>query len=298
MTSPDSAELIAALRRTFGEHRGCRPVHAKGIACAGTFTGHPDGARICRAPHLAGEPVAVAARLSNGTGYPDAPDWLRDRRGLAAQFRLPDGTTADLVAISHPVYFAREPQDLVDFSRMRLHDYLRTHPYAAAAIAIGQGSPLPASYATVAYHAVHAFRLLDAGDRGRWARWHWQPHATAPSPPVAEARERSPDYLRDDLAERLAAGPIRFTLEIELAADGDPVDDATALWEGERERVRAGVLELDRLAPELDAGRALLVFDPTNVADGIELSGDPVLRARGGAYRLSASQRLQAREST
>ncbi|MEA2221155.1 MAG: catalase [Solirubrobacteraceae bacterium] len=297
MTSPDSAELIAALRRTFGEHRGCRPVHAKGIVCTGTFTGHADTARVCRARHLEGEPVTVAARLSNGTGHPDAPDWLRDRRGLATQFRLADDTTTDLVAISHPVYFAREPQDLVDFSRMRLRDYLRAHPYAATAIAIGQTSPPPASYATVAYHAVHAFRLLDAAGRGRWARWHWRPAASAEPLPVADARERSPDYLRDDLAARLASGPVRFELEIELAADGDPVDDATALWEGERDRVAAGILELERLAPELDSGARLLVFDPTNVADGIELSDDPVLRARGGAYQLSARERLRARES-
>ena len=48
-----------------------------------------------------------------------------------------------------------------------------------------------------------------------------------------------------------------------------------------------------RLAPELDAGGALLAFDPTNVPDGIELSGDPVLRARGDAYRRSGAERLR-----
>lgn len=293
MSSPDPADLIAALRRLFGEHRGQRPVHAKGIICAGTFTGHPDGARICRAAHLRGEPVAVAARLSNGTGYPDAPDWVRDRRGLAVKLDLRAGTTADLVAISHPVYFAREPQDLVDFSRMRLRDYLAAHPYAARAIAIGQSSPLPASYATVAYHAVHAFALHDARGARRWARWHWLPEAGRQPLATREARERGPDYLRDDLAERLAAGPVRFLLDVELANDGDPVDDATALWEGEREHVRAGTLELERLAPELDAGDAPLTFDPTNVPDGVGLSDDPVLLARGDAYRVSSAQRAR-----
>jgi catalase len=298
VSSPGPAELIAALRRTFGEHRGHRPAHAKGIVCAGTFTGHPDAARVCRAPHLRGDPVPVAARMSNGSGHPDAPDWLRDRRGLAVRFALPDATHADLVAISHPVYFAREPQDLVDFSRMRLRDYLEAHPYAAPAIAIGQSSPLPASYATLAYHAVHAFALESAGGERRWARWHWLPHA-APEPlPTREARERSPDYLRDDLAERLAAGPVRFALDVELANPDDPVDDATALWHGEHDHVRAGTLELTRRAPELDAGTALLSFDPTNVPDGIGLpEDDRILRARGAAYRLSGARRLRARRT-
>jgi len=293
--SPGPEELIAALQRTFGEHRGRRPVHAKGIVCVGTFTGRADASRVCRAAHLRGEPVPVVARLSNGSGYPDAPDWVRDRRGLAVRFAPPGGPTSDLVAISHPVYFAREPQDLVDFSRMRLRDYLAAHPYAARAIAIGQSSPLPASYATVAYHAVHAFALLDAQGRARWARWHWLPEAGRRPLATAAARERSPDYLREDLVERLAAGPVRFELDIELARDGDPVDDATALWEGEREHVAAGTLELARPAPELDDGPALLAFDPTSVADGVELSDDPILRARGGAYRLSGRRRLAVR---
>ncbi len=279
----------------FGEHRGHRPVHAKGVVCAGTFTGHPDATRVCRAAHLQGETVTVAARLSNGSGYPDAPDWVRDRRGLAVKFALPDTTTADLVAISHPVYFAREPQDLVDFSCTRLRDYLAAHPYAAQAIAIGQSSPLPASYATVAYHAIHAFALHDAHGSQRWARWHWLPEAGREPLATRDARERSPDYLHEDLVGRLADGPVRFVLDIELANAGDPVDDATALWAGEREHVRAGTLELERLAPELDAGAELLTFDPANVPDGIGLSDDPILRARSGAYRLSGAQRLRAR---
>lgn len=293
--SPGPQELIAALRRTFGAHPGCRPAHAKGTVCAGTFSGHPDARGVCRAEHLQGATVPVAARLSNGSGWPDAPDWVRDRRGLAVRFALAGGGSTDLVAISHPIYFAREPQDLVDFSRMRLRDYLQTHPRAAAAIAIGQRTPLPASYATVAYHAVHAFALVDAEGTRRWARWHWLPHAGRSSLDTRDARERSPDYLREDLAHRLAAGEVRFTLDVELAQPHDPTDDATAAWEGEREHVTAGTLELDRLAPELDAGDALLAFDPTNVCDGIELSDDPVLRARGGAYRLSGEQRLRAR---
>ena len=178
---------------------------------------------------------------------------------------------------------------------MRLRDYLAAHPYAARAIAIGQCSPLPASYATVAYHAIHAFALEDADHTRRWARWHWLPEHGRQPLPTREARERSPDYLGDDLAERLATRPVRFTLDIELANDRDPVDDATALWEGEREHVHAGTLELERLAPELDAGDALLTFDPTNVPDGVGLSADPILLARGGAYPVSGAQRARER---
>ena len=37
-----------------------------------------------------------------------------------------------------------------------------------------------------------------------------------------------------------------------------------------------------------------VVFDPTRVVDGIELSDDPILRYRPGAYSESVSRRMPA----
>jgi catalase len=116
-----------------------------------------------------------------------------------------------------------------------------------------------------------------------------------------DARQRTRDVAPTEAAIGGGAprsrriGPLARPQLIELARAGDPVDDATALWAGKREHIRSGTLELVRLAPKLDAGDALLAFDPTNVADGIELSDDPILRARGGAYRRSGAQRLRVR---
>ena len=39
----------------------------------------------------------------------------------------------------------------------------------------------------------------------------------------------------------------------------------------------------------------MLVFDPTRVTDGIELSDDPVLRFRPGAYSESVARRAGSR---
>ena len=45
----------------------------------------------------------------------------------------------------------------------------------------------------------------------------------------------------------------------------------------------------------VSAGRDgdVLVFDPTRVTDGIELTGDPILRVRTAAYRASVGRRTQ-----
>ena len=91
---------------------------------------------------------------------------------------------------------------------------------------------------------------------------------------------RGPDYLREELHERLASGPVRFTLEAQIAAPGDDPDDPSREWPGDRERVTVGTLELDAIAPDPEADGGIFVFDPTRVTDGIELSDDPVLLFR------------------
>jgi catalase len=56
--------------------------------------------------------------------------------------------------------------------------------------------------------------------------------------------------------------------------------------------VRAGTLELTELETERETGGDVLVFDPTRVTDGIELSDDPVLRFRHEAYTESVARRM------
>ena len=78
---------------------------------------------------------------------------------------------------------------------------------------------------------------------------------------------------------------------LELAADGDPLDDPTALWPDGREHVRVGELSITGLAFDRERDGDVLVFDPTRVTDGIELTDDKILHARSGAYRSSVTRR-------
>jgi len=73
----------------------------------------------------------------------------------------------------------------------------------------------------------------------------------------------------------------------------DATDDPSSVWPSERERVRAGTLEITALETERETGGDVLVFDPTRVTDGIELSDDPVLRFRHDAYSDSVARRME-----
>ena len=58
------AQIVETMRALAGAHPGFRPVHAKGIVCAGTFRGAPEARRVCRAPHLQGQAVPTVIRFS------------------------------------------------------------------------------------------------------------------------------------------------------------------------------------------------------------------------------------------
>jgi catalase len=103
---------------------------------------------------------------------------------------------------------------------------------------------------------------------------------------------RGGDYLREELASRLAAGPAAFTLSVVLAGPGDPLDDPTAAWPLERDVVEMGRLVLSSIVDDPESSGQIVVFDPTHVTDGIELSDDPILHLRGAAYSVSASRRM------
>ncbi len=92
----------------------------------------------------------------------------------------------------------------------------------------------------------------------------------------------------------MAAGPVVFALQMQLAEEGDAVDDPTVQWPEEREIVDLGRLEITGLDTEREQGDDVLVFDPTRVTDGIECSEDPILNFRPLAYSESVGRRTGA----
>jgi catalase len=303
MTTP--REAVDAVNERFGRHPAARALHAKGILCAGTFTATPEAARLSRAAHLQGEPVRATVRFSNGAGDPELPDYEPDVRGLAVKLYLADGTRTDIVAQTAPRFVTPTPDGFVDLMRattggasqaLKVPLFLARHPRTVPALpALLAGLRTPASYATRRYYAIHSFRFLDADGGARYVRYRWVPEAGEETISIREAKRRGRDYLREDLVARLESGPLRFRLELQIAADGDPVDDPTQPWRDDRETPVGGTLEVTGLDHDREGPGDVLVFDPTRVPDGIELSDDPVLRFRTEAYAVSVERRSGAR---
>ena len=260
--------------------------------------------RLSRAAHLAGPEVPATVRFSNGAGNPGHPDYAPDPRGLAVKLYLPDGSRTDIVAVSAPVFLTRTPEGFVEFiaaqgagaaAAWRLPAFFARHPEALRVLPrVAPTLAPPASYATIPYHGLHAFRWTDAEGGSRHVRLTLRPAAAVSRLKPWQARRLGRDYLQRELAERLAAGPVLFSLEAQIAEPGDPVDDPNAAWPRSRQRVTVGALHITGLDTERERDGDVLVFDPTRVTDGIECSDDPVLRFRHAAYSESVARRMQA----
>jgi catalase len=295
-------EAVDAANGAFGRHAGFRALHAKGILCSGTFTASAEAAGLTTAAHMQGEPVPVTARFSNGGGNPRVPDYAPDLRGMALKFYLPDGTRTDLVAVSSPVFASPTPEGFVALleaqgagaaAAIKLPLLFARNPGMLRRLARAAAAMRPpVSYGAVRYYGQHAFEWLDAGGGSRFVRYTLRPVGMAEGhlSPLA-ARRRGADYLQDDLRSRLAGGPVRFTLEVQIATPGDPIADPSTLWPAHRRRVEVGVVELDALEAGRERDGDVLVFDPSRLTAGIECSDDPVLRFRSPAYRESVARR-------
>jgi catalase len=296
--SPDDA--IEAIRGSGGAQPGCRALHAKGTLYRGTFTATPDAVMLSLAKHLNGSTVPALIRFSNGSGNPKQSDGSPGVRGLAVKFTLPDGSTTDVSTQTARLFVSSTPDGFIDLLKamrpglttpLRMAKYLLTHPRLLGALPIlREANRVPASYATIEYHGLHAFRWIAADGSARFVRYHLVPTAAEDYLSPAAAVGKDADFLTDELSARLVGGPVRFDFRVQIAGPTDSTVDPSAAWQS-TQIVTVGTLEITGLETEREHGGDIVVFDPMRVTDGIEPSDDPVLRFRTLAYSASVKLR-------
>jgi len=303
-------EIVDALHAVNGGARpGFRAVHAKGTVCEGSFTPTPEASKLSRAAHLQADTVEATVRFSNASGDPETSDANPIAgRGMAVKFHLPDGESTDIVSVPLVVFLARTPEDFLEMTRARIPDsetgqpdpeklgaYLAEHPETGVALQKGLPKLAPTtSFATSDYRALHAFCLVDADGGKHWGRYSWEPEAGCEYLTDEQRDAASRNYLQEEIRERLASGIARFTLEFTLAREDDQLDDPTAEWEGDREVVELGELEVIEVVEDAETPDSPLVFDPMRLTEGIEPSADKILAARPKAYSVSIERRTAA----
>ena len=299
-----ASELVEMIHQNFqGFHPGYRGVHAQGRYYAAIFKATPEAKKLSRAAHLQGQPVPATVRHGHS---PSGNPWVPAvSPSMAVKFYLPDGTVTDLIAITIPVFFGRTPDEVLESLKTakpdpatgkpdmkRAMEFLSTRPWIANAIKLAKAVPPPVSIAQTVFHAIHAFRFVNAADEVQYARYHWEPEAGVAGQSLEELQKQPPSYLFEELEARLRkAPPVVFNLVLQLAKDGDPLNDPTAPWPDDRPRVTIGRLEITRTTTVEEIGDPVMLHDPTRLTDGIEASDDPILAVRRGVYEVSIAHR-------
>jgi catalase len=300
-----SQQFLDAFDVLSGLHPGFRPVHAKGLMCSGTFTPSPEAAQLTRAPHASRPSIPVTVRYSNAPGVPTAPDndpAQSGPRGIAVRFHLADHVHTDIIAHSANGFPVRTGEEFLEFLRAAaafgagkpeaLGAFLATHPSARRYVETPK--PIPTSFAREAFFAVTSFKFTNAQGQSRHGRFRIRPEEGTEYLSAQEAAAKPTNFLFDELGPRLARGPFRLGVFVQMAGPGDDVADASTTWPDGREEVPFGTVtvaaRVDDQAPE----RRKIIFDPLPRVDGIDSSGDPLTEVRSDLYLLSGRRRRAA----
>lgn len=299
-------DLLAQFDTIFGMHPGFRPAHAKGVMLTGSFTPSASATKLTRAPHVQRASTPVFVRFSNSTGLPLLPDNVPDAnpRGMAIRFQLGEHQHTDIVAHSTDGFPTRDGYGFLGFLRALaasgpdvpspkpIEEYLGTHPAALAFVQAPK--PFPTSFASETYFGVTAFAFTNAAGEKRFGRYRIVPAAGNDFLAENAVATIGPTYHFDEIGDRVAKGPVRFDVVVQVAADGDVTDDATVHWPESRELVTLGTIELTSVLPDSPAQQQQIIFDPIPRVDGLEPSGDPLLELRAAIYLLSGRRRRAA----
>jgi catalase len=299
-------QVADALEAAYGVHPGERRNHAKGTCAIGTFVGTPDAAKYSRSALFSGVTIPVVARFSLAGGDPHGSDTERSPRGMALEFRLPNGALQHMTMINTPMFFAAMPRTFLDKMLALRPDpktgkpdpdamaiFKESHPESRRQTTYLEAHNPPASYASSAYFGIHTFKFLASDDGVTLVKWRFDPEGGERLLDDDEMAQMPPDFLEARLIEQTQKAPVRWTMWVTVGRPDDPQDDPTIEWPKDRPEVQAGTLTITSAMVQTGAGCEAINYDPLVMADGIAPTNDPVLLFRSPSYGVSASRRLQ-----
>ncbi len=305
---PLAGQVLETLRGIAGPHPGYRPAHAKGLMCEGTFTPSPEASGLTRAPHASRTTTPVTVRYSNSTGLPAIPDNDPQRsgpRGMGIRFHLGPHEHTDIVAHSTDGFPVRTGEEFLELQQAVaallagkpevIGAFLASHPNARRFVEMPK--PIPTSFLRDAYFAVTAFAFTNAAGVRRFGRFRIRPESGTEYLTNQEAAEKSDNFLFDEIGPRLAQGPCRLGVFVQLASEEDDVTDASTTWPAARQEVSFGTITLTARVDDQEPERRKIIFDPVPRVDGIDPSGDPLTPIRSDVYLLSGRERRAATRS-
>jgi catalase len=287
-------KLVAAFAPPNGIALGHRRNHAKGICFTGVFEANGAGSEISHASVLARGQYPVLGRFNLATPDAKAADASVRVRGLGIRISTPDGQEWRSAMIDAPVFAVSTPEAFYglllasgskDPNAMKA--FATTHPEVAAFGDWEKNAPWTSSYAEDRFNSLNSFVFVDGSGVERAVRWSLLPAAQPITVSPDELAKRGPDFLEQEISQRVASAPQRWTMVVTVANPDDPTADPSKPWPANRRTIDVGTLTVQHVQAEPDGPCRDINFDPTVLPAGMRTSDDPFPAARSAAYAKS-----------
>jgi catalase len=299
------ASMVDSLQENTGKiYPGFRRAHTKGICVSGHFDSNGAGEAFSSAALFQTGSVPVIGRFNTGGSVPTGADADQIFHGLGMRFSLRDGEQWRMALDQTPIFVVSNPSDFIalqvastpnpatkqpDPATMKA--FLSTHPETQQFLDYLAKTPMPSSFANGTYYSINAFRFTDANGVTRFVRWQFEPEQPFTALDKAKEAALPPNFLFDDLLQRIHDGPVKWRMILVLANPGDRTDNATIAWGPDHQRIDAGTLVFDKVATEEEGHCRDFNYDPLILPKGVAPSDDPLLPARSAAYSVSFNRR-------
>jgi len=297
-----ASEIVDIFYKIYGNHPGFRVNHAKGLVAQGHFVATPAAAAMSRAALFDGSSIPFTVRFSNDGGFPAIPDGAPGNiKGMAVKFHLPGGREVDIVMLAVKTFPMATGEGFRDLlwaisespegapKPTALDEFAASHPTVSASF---DTAGTPDSFAHEQYYGLNAFIFVDKDGRRQAVRYIMAPEEIVYLS-AEEAAKQSLDFLIDDLPQRIAKKPVLFHLTAQLAEAGDQTKDPSEPWSRDHRVVDLGVLTVDKVLVDSREVQKDLLFLPTNLTDGIELSDDRMPLIRTAVYGVAFARRTR-----
>ena len=291
-------KLVSALAPPGGPALGHRRNHAKGICFTGTFEANGDGSALSKAQVFLRGQYPVVGRFNLGTAEANAADAMVRVRGLGISITTPDGQQWRSAMIDAPIFPVSTPQDFYELLTASaskdpdaMKNFIASHPGFTTFLGWAKNGTWTGSYAEERYNSLDSFLFIDGDGARHPIRWSLVPAAQPVPITPDELAKRGPDFLEQEITQRVAAAPQRWSMVITVANPGDPTADPNQAWPADRRTVEVGTLTVQQIEPERDGPCRDINYDPTVLPAGITTSDDPFPSARSAAYSRSYNSR-------
>jgi catalase len=239
--TPD--RMVVALSERDRNSLGHRHNHSKSNYSTGTFEANGAGVRLSTAPMFAAESYPVISRFAIATGDPNTADATGRVRSMALGVVAPDGQECGSGMNASPMFVVGTPQALYELTsaqdvdpaikkinRAAPEHFFATHPEAQPFAEWAKTAPWTDSWTDPTFNSLNAFRFVNADGQSELVRWSMQHAVPEHFVDQAMLAKLRPDFLAQDVRQRLAQRPPSWHLVVTLAKPGDPSNDATKLW--------------------------------------------------------------------